>query len=60
VQFRKWATRVALEFTIKGFAMDDERLERGNTFDRVVAETKRLAEKTDAPKPGRKKERKKP
>ena len=26
VQFRKWATRVIQEFTIKGFAMDDERL----------------------------------
>ena len=31
VQFRKWAARVALEFTIKGFAMDDERLERGGS-----------------------------
>jgi len=29
-------------------------------FDRVLAETKRLAEKTDAPKPREKKERKKP
>lgn len=29
VQFRKWATRVVEEFTIKGFAMDDERLTRG-------------------------------
>lgn len=28
VQFRKWATRVVEEFTIKGFAMDDERLKR--------------------------------
>lgn len=26
VQFRKWATQVLQEFTIKGFAMDDERL----------------------------------
>ncbi len=26
VQFRKWATEVLNEFTIKGFAMDDERL----------------------------------
>jgi len=32
VQFRKWATRVALEFTIKGFAMDDERLKRGGSI----------------------------
>jgi len=31
VQFRRWATRVALEFTIKGFAMDDERLKRGGS-----------------------------
>jgi hypothetical protein len=26
VQFRKWATTVVKEYTIKGFAMDDERL----------------------------------
>jgi hypothetical protein len=26
VQFRKWATQVLQAFTIKGFAMDDERL----------------------------------
>jgi len=26
VQFRKWATRVVEEFTVKGFTMDDERL----------------------------------
>jgi hypothetical protein len=26
VQFRKWATLIVHEFTIKGFAMDDERL----------------------------------
>ncbi len=25
VQFRKWATRVVEEFTVKGFAMDDDR-----------------------------------
>ena len=31
VQFRKWATRVIEEFTIKGFAMDDERLKRGGS-----------------------------
>jgi len=31
VQFRKWATRVVEEFTIKGFAMDYERLERGGS-----------------------------
>ncbi len=31
VQFRKWATRVIEELTIKGFAMDDERLKRGGS-----------------------------
>jgi hypothetical protein len=31
VQFRKWATRVVEEFTIKGFAMDDERLKCGGS-----------------------------
>jgi hypothetical protein len=31
VQFRKWATHVIEEFTIKGFAMDDERLKRGGS-----------------------------
>lgn len=32
VQFRKWATRVIEEFTVKGFAMDDERLARGGSI----------------------------
>lgn len=31
VQFRKWATRIVAEFTIKGFAMDDHRLARGGS-----------------------------
>jgi len=31
VQFRKWATTVVKEFTVKGFAMDDERLKAGGT-----------------------------
>jgi hypothetical protein len=31
VQFRKWATTVVKEYTIKGFAMDDERLKAGGT-----------------------------
>ena len=31
VQFRKWATTVVKEFTVKGFAMDDERLKQGGT-----------------------------
>ena len=29
VQFRKWINEIASEYTIKGFAMDDERLKRG-------------------------------
>ncbi|MCX6054227.1 MAG: virulence RhuM family protein [Chloroflexi bacterium] len=31
VQFRKWANRIVKEYTIKGFAMDDERLKNGGT-----------------------------
>ena len=31
VQFRKWANHVIEEFTVKGFAMDDERLKNGGT-----------------------------
>jgi transposase-like protein len=31
VQFRKWATIVVKEYTVKGFAMDDERLKAGGT-----------------------------
>ena len=31
VQFRKWATGIIESFTIKGFAMDDERLKRGGS-----------------------------
>jgi hypothetical protein len=31
VQFRKWATRIVEEFTLKGFAMDDERMKRGGS-----------------------------
>lgn len=31
VQFRKWATGIIQEFTIKGFAMDDERLKNDGT-----------------------------
>lgn len=31
VQFRKWANNVIEEYTIKGFAMDDERLKNGGT-----------------------------
>jgi hypothetical protein len=32
VQFRKWATGIVQEFTIKGFAMDDERLKNDGTI----------------------------
>ncbi|WP_020585798.1 virulence RhuM family protein [Desulfobacter curvatus] len=31
VQFRKWATQVIREFTIKGYTMDDERLKNDGT-----------------------------
>ena len=32
VQFRKWAAQIIEEFTIKGFAMDDERLKNDGTL----------------------------
>ena len=32
VQFRKWANTIVKEFTIKGFAMDDQRLKNGGTI----------------------------
>jgi hypothetical protein len=32
VQFRKWANQIVKEYTIKGFAMDDERLKNGGTI----------------------------
>lgn len=32
VQFRKWANQIIEEYTIKGFAMDDERLKNGGTI----------------------------
>ncbi|MDR1934230.1 MAG: virulence RhuM family protein [Candidatus Accumulibacter sp.] len=32
VQFRKWATTIVEEFTIKGYAMDDERLKSGGSI----------------------------
>lgn len=31
-QFRQWATRILKEYTIKGFALDDERLKNGAFF----------------------------
>lgn len=32
VQFRKWANQIIKDYTIKGFAMDDERLKSGGTI----------------------------
>ena len=32
VQFRKWANQIVNEYTIKGFAMDDQRLKTGGTI----------------------------
>lgn len=32
VQFRKWATDILEQFTIKAYVMDDERLKRGHMF----------------------------
>ena len=32
VQFRKWATTIIQEFTIKGYTMDDERLKNDGTI----------------------------
>jgi hypothetical protein len=45
VQFRKWVTRVVEEFTIKGFAMDDERMKRGGSVlsDRYFTGTRSFA-----------------
>ena len=31
VQFRKWANQIVKDYTIKGFAMDDERLKNGGS-----------------------------
>ncbi len=32
VQFRKWANQIVKDYTIKGFAMDDERLKKGGSI----------------------------
>ena len=32
VQFRKWANQIVKEYTIKGFAMDDERLKNSGSI----------------------------
>ena len=50
VQFRKWATRVVEELTIKGFAMDDERLKRGGSVLSICAESRKL---DTPPQPGK-------
>ncbi len=49
VLFRKWATQILQEFTIKGFAMDDERLKNDRTilgkkyFEEQLESKKRLS-----------------
>ena len=42
VQFRKWANQIIEEFTVKGFAMDDERLKNGGTV--LTKELERIRE----------------
>lgn len=32
VQFRKWANTIIEEYTVKGYAMDDERLKKGGSI----------------------------
>lgn len=32
VQFRKWATRIVKEYTLKAYAMDDERIQQGGSI----------------------------
>ena len=32
VQFRKWVNKIVKEYTIKGFAMDDERLKNSGSI----------------------------
>jgi len=52
VPFRKWATHVVEEFTIKGFAMDDERMKRGGSV--LSYSTLRMASATSAKRASRK------
>ncbi|MBU1052260.1 MAG: virulence RhuM family protein [Proteobacteria bacterium] len=50
VQFRKWATQIIQEFTIKGYTMDDERLKNdGSVLGKKYWETRlnRFIEATD-------------
>lgn len=38
VQFRKWATDIVEQFTIKAYVMDDERMKRGHMFTDIYFE----------------------
>ena len=48
VQFRKWANRIVKDYTIKGWAMDDERLKNGGSvltveyFDRLLEQIREI------------------
>ena len=48
VQFRKWANRIVKDYTIKGWAVDDERLKNGGSmltteyFDRVLEQIREI------------------
>ena len=48
VQFRKWVNRIAKDYTIKGWAMDDERLKNGGSvltveyFDRLLEQIREI------------------
>ncbi len=48
VQFRKWVNRIAKDYTIKGWVMDDERLKNGGSvltteyFDRLLEQIREI------------------
>ena len=48
VQFRKWVNQIAKDYTIKGWAMDDERLQNGGSvltveyFDRLLEQIREI------------------
>ena len=48
VQFRKWANRIVKDYTIKGWALDDERLKNGGSvltkeyFDRLLEQIREI------------------
>lgn len=48
VQFRKWVKQIAKDYTIKGWAMDDERLKNGGSvltveyFDRLLEQIREI------------------